>query len=182
MKNRFRETSAVLLGAGIGAGVMFFLDPIAGKRRRAWAKDKATGITNDTLVVIDRASRDLLNRGQGLVAETANFFKADEATDDKIVARVRTRLGRLVEKPDDIKVEAHEGNITFTGSVGSQELAGLMAGVAKIRGVRGIDNQLEEIHADGEDNALQPGDDLSQNEPTAGRDMNPERITMNQPA
>src|SRR5262249_15900947 len=56
-----------VLGAGIGAGLMFLLDPQMGKRRRAVLRDKSLSLTHHASVAIDRTARDLRNRTYGTV-------------------------------------------------------------------------------------------------------------------
>jgi hypothetical protein len=53
------------LGAGIGAGLMFLLDPQMGKRRRALLHDKTLSLTRHASAAIDRTARDLRNRSYG---------------------------------------------------------------------------------------------------------------------
>lgn len=59
----------VLSGIGIGAALMFLLDPKGGNRRRALIKDKAVSLTNDAQKMIDQKSKDLSNRAKGLMHE-----------------------------------------------------------------------------------------------------------------
>ena len=56
-----------LIDAGLGAGVMFFLDPQLGKRRRALARDKALSWSRRATLAVDRTSRDVRNRAYGTV-------------------------------------------------------------------------------------------------------------------
>jgi len=56
-----------VLGAGIGAGLMFLLDPQMGKRRRAVLRDKTFSVTHHASAAIDRTARDLRNRTYGTV-------------------------------------------------------------------------------------------------------------------
>jgi hypothetical protein len=57
-----------VLGAGIGAGLMFLLDPQMGKRRRALLHDKTLSLSHHASAAIDRTARDLKNRTYGTVA------------------------------------------------------------------------------------------------------------------
>src|SRR5262249_20069589 len=56
-----------VLGAGIGAGLMFLMDPQMEKRRRAVLRDKSLSLTHHASVAIDRTARDLRNRTYGTV-------------------------------------------------------------------------------------------------------------------
>jgi hypothetical protein len=59
--------SLAAVGAGIGAGVMFLLDPQMGRRRRALLRDKSFSWTRQAACAIDKTSRDLKNRTQGTI-------------------------------------------------------------------------------------------------------------------
>lgn len=62
---------AFLCGLGAGAALMYFLDPDRGGRRRALARNKAVGLSNDASEAISGAAADLSNRAYGLYAETS---------------------------------------------------------------------------------------------------------------
>jgi hypothetical protein len=61
--------AALLGGIGLGAAVMYVLDPEGGRRRRALARDKAVSLANKTTRVVEAKSRDLANRAKGVAAE-----------------------------------------------------------------------------------------------------------------
>jgi len=63
------RAAALLGGMGIGAALMYMLDPGRGARRRALARDKAAKYARIAGERIGKRSRDLKNRAQGLVAE-----------------------------------------------------------------------------------------------------------------
>jgi uncharacterized protein YwbE len=65
--------------------------------------------------------------------------------DDLLVARVRARLGRVCSHPRAIDVGAHDGRITLRGPTLVNEVNGLLAAAASVRGVNAVQNDLE-IH------------------------------------
>jgi hypothetical protein len=71
----------VIGGIGLGAGLMYILDPDRGSRRRAVARDKITSAVNKTGKAISSKSRDLTNRARGVVAETGSMLRGDEVTE-----------------------------------------------------------------------------------------------------
>ena len=79
---------------GIGAGLMYFLDPQHGERRRAMVRDRANQFVNDIDESINIAMQDTRNRARGVLSEmTARL--SDERTPDWILEeRVRSNLGR----------------------------------------------------------------------------------------
>ena len=68
--------SALILlgGVGLGAALMYMLDPDQGRRRRALARDKIVSASNKTGKAIGKKSRDLRNRAQGVIAETSKML------------------------------------------------------------------------------------------------------------
>ena len=69
------------LGAGLGAGLMYLLDPDRGSRRRAIARDKITSAVNRTGQAIGEKSRDLRNRARGIAAETGSLLRSSQAAE-----------------------------------------------------------------------------------------------------
>jgi hypothetical protein len=77
----FTTTCAVALAAfGLGAAIMYVLDPDSGRRRRAVARDRALRAANDTQEAIEDTARDLRNRAQGTVAEVKGVFSPNQPT------------------------------------------------------------------------------------------------------
>ncbi len=59
---------ALLGGMGLGAGMMYLLDPQKGRRRRAIARDKMIRMAHEARDAKDVIVRDMQNRAQGLAA------------------------------------------------------------------------------------------------------------------
>ncbi len=130
-------------GAGLGAGLMYLLDPDRGNRRRALLRDKVTHTLHRAADTADEAQRDLRNRMQGWMAETRSRFTSQNVPDHQLAERVRARLGRVVSHPGSIEVMANQGRIALSGPILESEVKGLLKAVSSVRGVKGIDNQLE---------------------------------------
>jgi hypothetical protein len=62
------RAAALMVGAGLGAGVMYLLDPDLGRRRRAIARDKAVRLAHETRDAAEVVTRDVQNRAQGLAS------------------------------------------------------------------------------------------------------------------
>jgi len=60
------------LGAGLGAGLMYLLDPDLGRSRRAFARNKVTSAVDRTAASISKTSHDLKDRARGVIAETSS--------------------------------------------------------------------------------------------------------------
>ncbi len=56
----------LLTGLGLGAGLMYILDPDQGRRRRAMVRDQANRLTNEVQEGVEVVRRDMNNRLEGL--------------------------------------------------------------------------------------------------------------------
>jgi len=125
-----RQTLGLLgsagVGAGLGAGLMYLLDPDAGGRRRARARDKAARSLKRGGKAALKTSHDLGNRTRGLVAGAASRLRKEEVDDRVLSERVRAKIGRVVSPA---------GIGTALGAVG----LGLLARGLKNRGLSGFD-------------------------------------------
>lgn len=132
--------------AGVGALLMYLLDPDGGRRRTAIARDRLMRLARRGRETADAGMRDLANRAKGLVAEARGAVDRETPGDDVLVERVRAHLGRLVSHPHALRVEAASGRVTLTGPILKSEEEQLLHGVKSVRGVVEVDNRLE-VHA-----------------------------------
>src|SRR5215216_5482946 len=96
---------ALLGGVGLGAALMYSLDPDRGRRRRARVRDKVLSAAHRAPDAIGTTARDVRNRARGLAAEVGSMYAAAaEVADDVLVARVRSKLGRFVSHPHAVEV------------------------------------------------------------------------------
>jgi hypothetical protein len=129
-------------GVGLGAGLMYACDPEKGKRRRALLRDQTSSILRETWVNIGKKSRDVRNRTRGLVAEVGTHFRCETVSNEVLEERVRSQMGRAVSESGDIEVLAQEGQVILRGVVPAGEADRLLRCVSGVRGVRGVENQL----------------------------------------
>jgi hypothetical protein len=66
--------SFILIGMAAGAAIMYFMDPIQGRRRRALLRDKAYSASIQTRKAIDARTHDLSNRAHGLRVKTSRML------------------------------------------------------------------------------------------------------------
>jgi uncharacterized membrane protein len=144
-----KRTAAFLGGVGLGAGLMYALDPDSGPRRRALLRDRTIHGMHVEEQTMEKGIRDLSHRLEGVLARLRHAFVPDLATDAVITERVRARLGRLVTHPSSIAVETVDGRVRLSGPVIERERARLVRAVALVRGVRLVDDALE-AHAESE--------------------------------
>lgn len=131
-----------LIGAGVGAGLMFILDPVRGKHRRSVVRDKAVRAAHRTRDAAGATRRDVANRLSGLAADASALWARDDATDRVICDRVRAELGRVSGHPGAIIVGAQNGCVTLTGDVLADDVSQILAAVANVRGVERVQDNM----------------------------------------
>ena len=132
-----------IIGAGIGAGLVFLLDPTRGNRRRALIRDKVVKASRKSFDAAAATRRDVANRLQGVRARAGNMLSGAAIDDAVMVERVRAKLGRVASHPRAIDVHARNGCITLTGDVLASEVVSIMSTIAGMRGVVDVENQMQ---------------------------------------
>jgi hypothetical protein len=133
----------LLSGIAVGAGLMYLMDPVQGRRRRALARDQVARGFNRSRHYLRAAGHDLSNRVSGARAALSREHDAATVTDDVLTARAHTAIGRVVSHPGAVHVMSTRGTVRLDGAVLAHELAGLLAAVRGVEGVRAIDNRLQ---------------------------------------
>jgi osmotically-inducible protein OsmY len=145
---------ALISGIGLGAGLMFVFDPARGNVRRRIARDKIVHTANIVSNNVEKSSRNLFNHTRGLshaLATTVGaLLSSEEVMDEVLIARVRSRMGRVISHPSFVKVVASNGCVTLSGSVSVADAEALINCVFSVRGVREIVDLLD-IHAEKSD-------------------------------
>jgi osmotically-inducible protein OsmY len=147
----------LLGGAAAGAGLMYLLDPQSGRRRRSLLRDQLVHTRKVTGEALEKAKRDAGNRTHGAAARVGSVLRRREVTDEQLAARVRSKLGHVVSHPSAIEVTAEDGRVTLAGPVLADEVKGLLRAVAKVPGVKDVDDRLD-VHEQPDVPALQGGD------------------------
>lgn len=146
-------------GIAIGAGLMFLFDPRRGGARRAIVRQKSARAAHEVEEAFGIGARDLSHRVSGIASLAFGKRRPANATDDVLVARVRSKLGRLSRHPHAIEVVAKgDGMIELRGPVLRDDVERVLSGISHVRGVRAIDDDLD-VHETAEDvPGLQGGD------------------------
>jgi osmotically-inducible protein OsmY len=133
---------------GLGAGMMYVLDPKLGRRRRALVRDKAQAYWRRMGKFISQTARDARQRTYGLIAETQTQIREANVSEDAVlVARVRAQIGHVLSQAGAVDVAAHQGCVTLSGSIATHEVEKLLSAVASVAGVTAVVNHLEVNHA-----------------------------------
>lgn len=125
-----------------GAAAMYYLDPVAGRRRRAVARDRTSAACHDAEHYARGKVRRAADRAQGVVAETRSRVAGQPVDDARLHERIRARLGHLVERPATIDVAVDDGHVVLTGQALEAELHTLPAAVSRLQGVDSVDSRL----------------------------------------
>ena len=97
-----KDSILFLAGAAFGAGMMYALDPDAGRRRRALTRDQLTKARIKTRETASATARDLLNRSYGMMAVARSRLFESHVDDEVLEQRVRSRFGYVVRNPSAI--------------------------------------------------------------------------------
>lgn len=138
------KISTLLGSIGFGAGLMYFLDPEQGNRRRALVRDQAISLLNTSDQAIDKTARDLRNRTRGVLSEAIGSLE-ESVPDSVIEERVRSRLGQVVRNPGVVDVSVDQGQITVQGPVLADEHDFAVSYLASTRGGREFVDRFEVI-------------------------------------
>ncbi|HZH99023.1 MAG TPA: BON domain-containing protein [Fimbriimonadaceae bacterium] len=135
--------SWLFVSFGLGALAMFLMDPEQGRRRRAMVRDKATSVGNRAKDVAESNVQHLRNKAEGVAAKAKARLRHDAPNDQKICDRVRSAMGRVLEHPEHVQVEVHEGCVVLRGQVPPAEVKELLKCAERVQGVSRVENQLE---------------------------------------
>lgn len=125
-----------------GAAVMYYFDPVTGRRRRAMTRDQGVAAGHEVEDFARAKSRRAADRVHGARAR-ARASLSDEPIDDlRLHARIRSKLGRLVDDASAVTVQVSDGHVMLSGHVSEEEIDSLADAVASMRGVESVDNQL----------------------------------------
>lgn len=142
-ENHVKSGIATISGVGIGALLMYFLDPARGRRRRAMIQDQVVKAGHKVSAAADTTARDVRNRSTGLLW-TIRYWFTDRPVDDSVLlGRVRSRLGMLVRHPRSIEVSVTQGRVMLQGAILEDEVDQLLAALFRIRGVHQVENRLD---------------------------------------
>lgn len=130
-------------GLGLGAGLMYLFDPVRGARRRSLLRDKARHAMRAEKEVVDKGVRDLGHRATGVMARLRSAAQPEQVSDEKLVERVRARMGRSVSHAGSIEVSAKAGHVTLGGPIFASEVGALLRSVRRVPGVHSVENRLE---------------------------------------
>lgn len=137
------DMGVALAGAvGVGAGLMFMLDPDRGKQRRTVLRETVDRTARKTAHEIGAASRNVGTKIKDLGTSAKTSFNRHPA-DDVLLKRVGAAIGKVLANPRLIGVTITEGLTTLTGQATEHELPRLLEQVSRVPGVREVINRVQ---------------------------------------
>lgn len=130
---------------GVGAGLMYFLDPQHGNRRRAMVRDKANRFVNNIDESINKAVEDSRNRARGVLSEMTAKLSDQGAPDWILEERVHSNLGRTGGHTGAVTIDADGGRIILNGHILRDEEDAIVTAAKRTRGVHGVENRLQVV-------------------------------------
>lgn len=145
MANRGSSTLSILSGMAVGALAMYALDPVAGGRRRALARDKMIRAARLAGREGRKQLSNFVNHVKGGVAEQMSAMRdrQRQLDDDLLLRRVRAQIGHVVAHPGALDVRVEDGMVIVSGPVLAGEEDNLHKRLEETRGVRTFDCRLE---------------------------------------
>jgi len=144
--------SSTSLGLGMGLGLMYFLDPQRGRRRRRLAQDQAVHLRNQSSRTLIQGVKHVAFRTQGAWSHLRSTLNrnSEPPSNEVLVARVRSKIGRVTSHPHAIQVSAREGRITLQGSILESEVDPVIHAIQRVPGVQQIQPQFHVFsHSEG---------------------------------
>lgn len=149
-----RPLAITAAGLAAGASLMYYLDPAAGRRRRARVRDRLAHVrriaTRTVPETFRRRGRFLGGVAKGVRHDAAELMPHHHARvgDDTLVARVRSEVLRDERyKAGEIHVDAYEGCVTLRGQL--EQEADIRDIVDRTRRVEGVSEVRSYLHLPG---------------------------------
>ena len=134
-----RSTAAgVALCGGMlaGMGMMYLIDRVAGRRRRALLRDKMTHYRRVAERRLERKGRNLTHRVRGMVLERTAQAHDGVVDDAVLVERIRSHMGHLLSHAETrrIEVAVQDGQVSLSGHVVASHINRVLGHVATVPG------------------------------------------------
>lgn len=139
----------VVASFAAGAAFMYYLDPVAGRRRRSLVRDQAVSVRHDAERYARAKSKRAADHVQGALAKTRAKIAPRPVDDEQLRERIRARLGHVIDHPSALEVDVRGGQVVLSGDVQNPEMEIAVETISKMHGVQAIVIHLTP-HAGGE--------------------------------
>lgn len=137
------KLKTLLTSVGIGAALMYFLDPQLGTRRRALVRDRINSWINNLDGSLDTIVGDTRNRARGVLSEMTAKLSDQGAPDWILEERVRAALGRATRHARLLQIRSDGGRVLISGPVLRAEKDEIIKTAARARGVYSVEDDLQ---------------------------------------
>lgn len=139
-----KDRISLLLGFAAGALAMFYLDPRAGRRRRALVRDRFVAAGHDAAWFAEAKGRRAIDhlKGWAVTRRFDRHTRKPPESDEQLHDRIRSRLGRVVSHPRSVEVHVADGRVHLGGHIFTKELGDLLSEVKHMPGVRSVEHEL----------------------------------------
>jgi len=128
----------VVASFAAGAAFMYYLDPVAGRRRRSLVRDQAVSVRHDAERFARAKSKRAADHVQGALAKTRAKIAPRPVDDEQLRERIRAKLGHVVDRPSALEVDVRGGQVVLSGDVQNPEMEIAVETISKMHGVRAI--------------------------------------------
>ena len=94
-----KKAVSLVSAAAFGAACVYVMDPVAGKRRRALARNAVIHGAKVFRRAVNITARDTAHRLKGFIEVGKGLFKHGHISDEILADRVRTEIGRVSSHP-----------------------------------------------------------------------------------
>ena len=146
MLSRLGHAAVALLFAlmlAAGAALMYFLDPVSGKRRRWQIADQVSGAARSVGDASGAAMDAAVSRTRGYLQRAKQLVTREQGVDDAtLVERVRVALAQVIPDSNALDVRVRDGSVTIKGPVRADQIDEIVACIERVDGVGEVDNRL----------------------------------------
>jgi uncharacterized membrane protein len=129
-------------GLLLGAGLMYFMDPLRGRVRRRRINAAVQQAERIEREILSKARRDARQRFYGF-AERIKHPPATDVSDEVIEQRLRARIGRAVSHPRALEIVVVTGRVILRGAILESEAPHLLRLARSVPGVIEVVDRLE---------------------------------------
>ena len=134
----------MLSSIALGAALMYFFDPIRGRKRRARLADAMVHARRSEHMLLEKAMRDAQHRVHGVAERAVHALAPDVEVDDDVVAeRIRATLGRVASHPRAIEIRVDRGRVVIGGEILAREAEAVVSAIRSVACAHQVVDQLD---------------------------------------
>lgn len=136
------KLKTLLVSVGLGAGLMYFLDPKYGQHRRAKVLDRASRLVDSLDESLELGVDDLRYRARGILSELTGKLSGEQSPDWVLEERIRTVLGGISRHARSIELRSSGGHVHLMGPVLREDRDAILQAVRRTPGVYSVEDEM----------------------------------------